>query len=83
MAEGCVGAGAGATAGPLKGGVGTASSALEGGFTVGALVVLNARGHAVDPATGVPVRHRRRAAPASWPAGSRRRPTTWRPPPSG
>jgi len=54
VAEGCVGAGTGATAGPLKGGVGTASSVLEGGFTVGALVVLNARGHAVDPATGVP-----------------------------
>jgi L-aminopeptidase/D-esterase-like protein len=54
VAEGCVGAGTGATAGPLKGGVGTASFALEGGFTVGALVVLNARGHAVDPATGVP-----------------------------
>ena len=54
VAQGSVGAGAGATAGPLKGGVGTASSALEGGFTVGALVVLNARGHAVDPATGVP-----------------------------
>ncbi len=54
MAQGCVGAGAGATAGPLKGGIGTASSTLEGGFTVGALVVLNARGHAVDPATGIP-----------------------------
>jgi L-aminopeptidase/D-esterase-like protein len=54
VAEGTVGAGTGATAGPLKGGIGTASVTLEGGFTVGALVALNARGHAVDPATGVP-----------------------------
>jgi L-aminopeptidase/D-esterase-like protein len=54
VAEGCVGAGAGATGGPIKGGLGTASTALEGGFTVGALAVLNARGHAIDPGTGVP-----------------------------
>jgi L-aminopeptidase/D-esterase-like protein len=54
VAEGCVGAGAGATGGPLKGGLGTASTALEGGFTVGALIVLNSRGHAIDPSTGVP-----------------------------
>jgi L-aminopeptidase/D-esterase-like protein len=54
VAEGSVGAGTGATAGPVKGGIGTASVVLEGGFTVGALVALNARGHAVDPATGVP-----------------------------
>jgi L-aminopeptidase/D-esterase-like protein len=54
VAEGTVGAGTGATAGPVKGGIGTASVVLEGGFTVGALVALNARGHAVDPGTGVP-----------------------------
>ncbi len=54
VAEGTVGAGTGATAGPVKGGIGTASVVLEGGFTLGALVALNARGHAVDPATGVP-----------------------------
>ncbi|HKA05006.1 MAG TPA: P1 family peptidase [Acidimicrobiales bacterium] len=54
VAEGSVGAGTGATAGPMKGGIGTASVVLEGGFTIGALVALNARGHAVDPATGVP-----------------------------
>src|SRR4051794_12092124 len=54
VGEGSVGAGTGATAGPLKGGIGTASAALEGGFNVGALVVLNARGHAVDPRSGVP-----------------------------
>jgi L-aminopeptidase/D-esterase-like protein len=54
VAEGTVGAGTGATAGPVKGGIGTASVVLEGGFTVGVLVALNARGHAVDPGTGVP-----------------------------
>ena len=54
VAEGTVGAGTGATAGPVKGGIGTASVVLEGDFTVGALVALNARGHAVDPSTGVP-----------------------------
>src|SRR5262249_43263057 len=54
VAEGTVGAGTGATAGPVKGGIGTASVLLDGDFTVGALVALNARGHAVDPRTGVP-----------------------------
>jgi L-aminopeptidase/D-esterase-like protein len=54
VAQGSVGAGTGATAGPLKGGIGTASVVLDGGFTVGALVALNARGHAVNPATGIP-----------------------------
>jgi L-aminopeptidase/D-esterase-like protein len=54
VAEGGVGAGAGAQAGPLKGGVGTASVVLDSGITVGALLAVNARGHAVDPATGIP-----------------------------
>ncbi|MFC3572894.1 P1 family peptidase [Streptomyces yaanensis] len=52
VAEGCVGAGTGATIGPIKGGVGTASTVLDSGITVGALVVCNAAGSAVDPATG-------------------------------
>ena len=55
--QGTVGAGTGATAGPLKGGIGSASAVLTGGddsFTVAALVALNPRGHAVDPATGIP-----------------------------
>ncbi|MGW6905025.1 P1 family peptidase [Streptomyces sp. NPDC054940] len=51
--EGCVGAGTGATAGPVKGGIGTASVVLDSGITVGALVVANAAGSAVDPETGV------------------------------
>jgi L-aminopeptidase/D-esterase-like protein len=54
VASGSVGAGTGATAGPLKGGIGSASVVLSEGFTVAALVALNARGHAVDLATGVP-----------------------------
>ncbi|MFB7460057.1 MULTISPECIES: P1 family peptidase [unclassified Streptomyces] len=51
--EGCVGAGTGAAVGPLKGGVGTASTVLDSGVTVAALVVANAVGSAVDPETGV------------------------------
>ncbi|MCW7944464.1 hypothetical protein AAW14_21150 [Streptomyces hygroscopicus] len=52
VTEGCVGAGTGATVGTVKGGVGTASTVLDSGITVGALVVCNAAGSAVDPATG-------------------------------
>lgn len=48
VAEGNVGAGAGARAARLKGGIGTASVRLADGFTVGALVVVNAVGSAVD-----------------------------------
>jgi L-aminopeptidase/D-esterase-like protein len=51
---GSVGAGAGARAGVLKGGVGTASMVLDSGATVGALVVLNSFGEVVDPGTGLP-----------------------------
>ncbi|NJQ07733.1 P1 family peptidase [Streptomyces lonarensis] len=52
VAEGSRGAGTGAVAGGLKGGVGTASLRLASGVTVGALVVVNAAGSVVDPATG-------------------------------
>ena len=51
-AQGSVGAGTGAVVGGLKGGVGGASAVLSGECTVGALVVLNAAGSVVDPATG-------------------------------
>ncbi|KUH80328.1 MULTISPECIES: P1 family peptidase [unclassified Mycobacterium] len=54
LAIGTVGAGTGARVGVLKGGVGTASMTLDCGATVGALVVVNAAGDAVDPATGLP-----------------------------
>lgn len=50
--EGNHGAGTGARAGGLKGGVGTVSTTLPDGTVVGALVVVNAVGSCVDPATG-------------------------------
>jgi len=57
--EGNVGAGAGATVGKMagrdramKGGLGTASIALQDGLVVAALVAVNARGDIVDPASG-------------------------------
>ncbi|NHD18066.1 MULTISPECIES: P1 family peptidase [unclassified Actinopolyspora] len=53
-ATGNVGAGTGAVAGALKGGVGTASAVLEDGTTVGALIAVNSSGAVVDPSTGLP-----------------------------
>ena len=50
--EGCVGAGTGAVAGALKGGIGTASVVLGSGITVAALVVVNAAGSVMEPETG-------------------------------
>ncbi len=62
VAEGSVGAGAGATVGKLRGmaramrgGIGTASVTLPGGLTVAALVAVNSVGDVVDPATGAVV----------------------------
>jgi len=59
VAEGSVGAGTGATVGKVlgmeqatKSGLGTASQRLSSGTVVGALVVVNAFGDIVDPATG-------------------------------
>lgn len=49
---GVVGAGRGTVVGGLKGGVGSASVVLADGTTVAAVVVANAAGSAVDPATG-------------------------------
>lgn len=60
--QGCVGAGTGAVAGGIKGGVGTASWVLASGTTVAALAVVNAAGSVADPDTG-----------ALWGA----RPATW------
>jgi L-aminopeptidase/D-esterase-like protein len=54
VAIGSVGAGTGARVGVLKGGVGTASTTLDSGVTVGALVIVNAAGEAIDRATGLP-----------------------------
>ena len=59
VAEGNVGAGAGATVGKMgglhramKGGIGTASITMPDGLVVAALVAVNAAGDVVDPATG-------------------------------
>jgi putative pantetheine hydrolase len=49
---GCVGAGAGAVCGGMKGAVGTASAVLPGGSTIAALVVVNAVGSSFHPDTG-------------------------------
>ncbi len=50
--QGTVGAGTGAHAAALKGGVGSASVVLDSGVTVAALVVLNSGGSPVNPVTG-------------------------------
>ncbi|MFJ4854994.1 P1 family peptidase [Streptomyces sp. NPDC088730] len=68
VAEGCVGAGTGAVAGQLKGGVGTASVLLPSGVTVGVLVVVNAAGSVLDPRTGVLYGEYGAAEPAAAPA---------------
>lgn len=58
VAEGNVGAGAGATVGKMgmnrsmKGGLGSASITLPNGLVVGAIVAVNAVGDIVDPTTG-------------------------------
>ncbi len=52
VAQGVVGAGTGAQAGGLKGGIGTASVVLDDGSVVAALAVVNAAGSTVDPVTG-------------------------------
>jgi len=58
VAEGNVGAGAGATVGkllgnkPMKGGIGTASIKLPNGLVVAAIVAVNCVGDVVDPSTG-------------------------------
>jgi L-aminopeptidase/D-esterase-like protein len=59
VAEGNVGAGAGATVGKLwgieramKSGLGTSALALPSGLIVGALAAVNAMGDVIDPATG-------------------------------
>jgi L-aminopeptidase/D-esterase-like protein len=54
VAEGAVGAGTGAVAGGLQGGVGTASETLADGTVVAALAVVNAAGSVIDPGSGLP-----------------------------
>ena len=62
VAEGNVGAGAGATIGkigggrtPMKAGIGSAAIALSNGLVIGAIVAVNAVGDVIDPATGAVV----------------------------
>jgi len=50
--QGSAGAGTGATTANLKGGLGSASLLLDSGGTIGALVVVNAHGSAVNPRDG-------------------------------
>lgn len=52
VAMGCVGAGTGARAGGLKGGVGTASVVLENGLIVGAIAAVNSHGRLHHPKNG-------------------------------
>ena len=54
VSTGCVGAGTGAMAGGIKGGLGTASLVLDSGVTVGAVVAVNSLGSIINPATGRP-----------------------------
>ena len=54
VAQGNVGAGRGAVAGRLKGGIGTASAELEEGVIVGAIVAVNSYGSPIDFKTGLP-----------------------------
>lgn len=51
--QGNVGAGTGAVAGGIKGGIGSASEIISGQVVVGALVAVNSFGSPVDPATGL------------------------------
>ncbi|MGH3954004.1 MAG: P1 family peptidase [Mycobacterium sp.] len=51
---GAVGAGVGARAGTLKGGVGSASANLGNGIVVGAVIVANPVGLVINPSTGLP-----------------------------
>ncbi|WP_208542991.1 P1 family peptidase [Nocardioides euryhalodurans] len=71
VGEGTVGAGTGTRVGGLKGGVGSASTRLPDGTTVGALAVVNAVGSAVDLASGelLAARH---CVPGDLPDGLRR-----------
>ncbi|MGE5141475.1 MAG: P1 family peptidase [Rudaea sp.] len=73
VAEGCVGAGTGASVGKLlgpgqatKSGIGTASQAIGGGIVVGALIAVNAFGDVVDPHGGAIIAGTRRPVIGGW-----------------
>jgi putative pantetheine hydrolase len=71
VVQGAVGAGTGAVAGGLQGGVGSASAVLDDGTVVAALAVINAAGAVLDLADGV-LHGIRSLRPGE---GPRRRPT--------
>lgn len=50
--QGNIGAGTGAVAGGIKGGLGSASELLDGGACVGAISAVNSAGHVCDPVYG-------------------------------
>jgi L-aminopeptidase/D-esterase-like protein len=52
--SGCIGAGTGALAGGIKGGLGTASLVLDSGITVAAMIAVNSDGSVINPANGRP-----------------------------
>jgi L-aminopeptidase/D-esterase-like protein len=54
VSTGCGGAGTGAWAGSIKGGLGTASRILDSGITTAAVVAVNSDGEVINPATGRP-----------------------------
>ncbi|MGH9826775.1 MAG: P1 family peptidase, partial [Blastocatellia bacterium] len=73
VATGTVGVGTGATVGKMlghgfssPGGIGTASQRIRGGVTVAVLVVVNAFGDIVDPATGDVIAGARRPDGSGW-----------------
>ncbi|MEA3185780.1 MAG: hypothetical protein QOJ74_2257 [Ilumatobacteraceae bacterium] len=57
VAMGAVGAGTGAVASGLQGGIGTASTTLPDGIVVGALAVVNSAGQVISMTTGLPHFH--------------------------
>ena len=73
LEPGLVGAGTGTAVGKLngrefsmKGGIGTSAVAVPGGHTLGALVVMNAVGSVVDPATGAVIAGTRSREGKGW-----------------
>lgn len=54
LAQGSVGAGTGAVAGEIRGGIGSASVVIPGGGVVGAIVAVNSAGSTVNQRTGLP-----------------------------
>ncbi len=69
---GSVGAGTGAVAGGIKGGVGTASEILPSGHTVAGMAAVNSWGTVIDPRTGRPWEIEQEIAGEFGPAAKRR-----------